>query len=103
MASGNTLCVFTPYNNEPPAAIYATLDVRNYHPVLDFDGATDEEAVFTSILPRNYAGGGLYRSARIRNTGSINFSRQGRARMRSMVNPARRWRSWDERGQWCGR
>jgi hypothetical protein len=59
MASGDTLCVFTPYNNEPPAAAYATLDVRNYHPCLDFDGATDEEAVFTGVLPRNYAGGGL--------------------------------------------
>ena len=59
MATGDTLCVFTPYNNEPPATIYATLDVRNYHPVLDFDGAADEEAVFTGILPRNYAGGGL--------------------------------------------
>ncbi len=59
MASGNTLCIFTPLNNEPPATIYATLDLRNYHPVLDFDGAADEEAVFTGILPRHYAGGGL--------------------------------------------
>ena len=59
MASGNTLIVFTPYHNEPPATIYATLDLRNYHPVLDFDGAADEEAVFTGILPRAYAGGGL--------------------------------------------
>lgn len=59
MASGDTLAVFTPLHNEPPASNYATLDLRNYHPVLDFDGATDEEAVFTSILPRNYSGGGL--------------------------------------------
>jgi hypothetical protein len=59
MASGDSLIIFTPYNNEPPAAAYATLDLRNYHPVLDFDGATDEEAVFTGVLPRNYAGGGL--------------------------------------------
>lgn len=59
MASGDTLVVFTPYANEPPAAAYATLDFRNVHPVLDFDGATDEEAVFSGILPRNYAGGGL--------------------------------------------
>ncbi len=59
MASGNTLCVFTPLQNEPPATIYATLDLRNYHPVLDFDGAADEEAVFTGVLPRHYAGGGL--------------------------------------------
>ncbi|HEY4690301.1 MAG TPA: hypothetical protein VIK33_13380 [Anaerolineae bacterium] len=59
MASGDTLNVFTPLQNEPPASIYATLDVRNLHPVLDFDGSADEEAVFTSILPRHYAGGGL--------------------------------------------
>jgi hypothetical protein len=59
MASGDTLCTCFPYENEPPATAYATLDMRNYHPVLDFDGAADEEAVFTKILPRNYAGGGL--------------------------------------------
>lgn len=59
MASGDTLCVFTPACNEPPTSNYATLDLRNVHPVLDFDGATDEEAVFTGVLPLNYAGGGL--------------------------------------------
>lgn len=59
MASGQTLVVFTPLHNEPPASNYATIDWRNSHPVLDFDGSTDEEAVFTGILPRNYAGGGL--------------------------------------------
>ena len=59
MASGDTLAVFTPLHNEPPATLYATLDIRNAHPVLDFDGAADEEAVFTGILPRHYAGGGL--------------------------------------------
>lgn len=59
MASGDTLATFHPYQNEPLAANYATPDLRNYHPTLDFDGATDEEAVFSNILPRNYAGGGL--------------------------------------------
>ncbi len=59
MASGNTLAVFAPQDNEPPTSNFATFDTRNLHPCLDFDGATDEEAVFTGILPRNYAGGGL--------------------------------------------
>ena len=59
MATGNTLCVFSPLHNEPPAAAFATLDLRNAHPTLDFDGATDEEAVFTGVLPTQYSGLGL--------------------------------------------
>src|SRR3990167_2040092 len=59
MASGNTLVTFLPYANEPPAANYATLDTRNGHPVLDFDGSADEEAVFTAIMPAHYAGCGV--------------------------------------------
>ncbi len=59
MASGDSLAVFTPYQNEPPSTLYATLDLRNQHPILVFNGATDWEAVFTGILPRNYGGGGL--------------------------------------------
>ena len=58
MASGNTLVTFTPLHNEPTAASFATLDFRNVHPVLDFDGSADEEAVFTGIMPSSYAGGG---------------------------------------------
>lgn len=56
MASGDTLLTFHPYNNEPPAANYATLDTRNLHPVLDFDATTNKSAVFSAIMPRNYAG-----------------------------------------------
>jgi hypothetical protein len=59
MSSGNTLVVFGPNDNEPPASAFATLDTRNVHPTLDFDGATDEEAVFSAVLPAHYAGGGL--------------------------------------------
>jgi hypothetical protein len=59
MATGDTLLIFHPYNNEPPSSNYATLDVRNLHPVLDFDDTTNESAVFSGIMPRNYAGGGV--------------------------------------------
>lgn len=59
MASGNLLAQFFPCDNEPPASNYATLDTRNARPVLDFDGATDEEAVFSGSLPAHYSGGGL--------------------------------------------
>src|SRR5687768_13125346 len=59
MASGQTLCRFTPQNNQPPASNAATPDVRNGLLVHDFDATTDESAIFVDILPRNYANGGL--------------------------------------------
>ena len=57
MASGDTLITLLPYNNEPPTSLYATFDTRNQHPVLDHD--LTEISVFTSIMPRSYAGGGV--------------------------------------------
>lgn len=59
MASGNTMAVFTPAANEPPASIFATLDTRNSILVLDFDASSNESAIFRGILPSNYAGGGV--------------------------------------------
>lgn len=59
MASGDSLLILTPLHNEPPAANNATLDTRNLHPVLDFDATTNEHAVFSSIMPRHYDGGGV--------------------------------------------
>jgi hypothetical protein len=59
MASGDTLLMWMALANEPPASAYATLDTRNSHPVLDFDDTTDEEAVFSGVMPNNYAGGGI--------------------------------------------
>ena len=56
MASGDTLLIFTPLHNEPVASNFATLDLRNIHPVLDFDATTNKSAVFSSIMPRSYAG-----------------------------------------------
>jgi hypothetical protein len=59
MASGETLLIFVPLHNEPPAANAATLDVRNQHSILDYDATTNESAVFKSIMPRNYGGNGV--------------------------------------------
>jgi hypothetical protein len=59
VASGDSLLLWTAHSNEAPAAAFATLDTRNAHLVLDFDGTTDEEAVFAGVLPANYSGGGL--------------------------------------------
>jgi hypothetical protein len=59
MATGNTLLVWRAADNEPPAANYATLDTRNGHLVLDFDDTTQETAIFTGVLPRHYAAGGI--------------------------------------------
>lgn len=59
MASGDRMALFHPYDNEPPASNYATLDFRNGHPVLDFDASTNESAINSGKLPDNYDGGGL--------------------------------------------
>lgn len=59
MASGDTLVVFTPQQNEPPATNPATFDTRNGYLILDFDDTTDEEAIFKGVMPRNYGGGGI--------------------------------------------
>src|SRR3990167_3750190 len=59
MATTDTLAVLLPFANEPPASIYATLDTRNAQPCLDFDGAADEEAVWSFVVPSHYAGGGF--------------------------------------------
>jgi hypothetical protein len=59
MASGNTLCVFFPMDNEPPSSNYAVFSTENGHPILGFDDTTSWTAIFTGILPRQYAGGGI--------------------------------------------
>ena len=59
MASGDTLCVFTPAMSEPPSTNFGTLDTRNGVLVLDFDDTTDESTQFPGFMPRRYDGGGL--------------------------------------------
>lgn len=59
MSSGDTLIIFTPLSNEPPSSNYATLGLRNLHPILQFDTTTQEAAIWTGICPRSYSGGGI--------------------------------------------
>ena len=59
MASGNTLLVFLAEEGRPPGNGGATFDVRNNIACWDFDDTTGESVVFTGVLPRNYAGGGI--------------------------------------------
>ncbi len=59
MASGDTLAIFHPYNQEPPASNVATLATRNLHIILEFDGAVNESTVFSYIMPQHYGGGGV--------------------------------------------
>lgn len=59
MASGDTLLIIPPLAFEPPASAYATADVRNQHPVLNFDTTTQEAAIFSTVMPRHYGGGGI--------------------------------------------
>lgn len=42
-----------------PATNFATLDLRNSHPVLDFDTTTQETCIFTDVMPSHYSGGGV--------------------------------------------
>lgn len=59
MASGNYLQEFNARDVLFPTSNMASLDYRNGHPVIDFDGSSDEEAMFEGVLPDNYGGGGL--------------------------------------------
>jgi hypothetical protein len=66
MASGNTLFTIFPQNSQPPATLYATLDViagastpAESILVLDFDDTTQEYADFHCFMPANYSGGGI--------------------------------------------
>lgn len=57
MASGDSLQIWTVQSNQPTTALFATLDARNSHLVLDFDGTTAEAAVFSGVMPQHYSSG----------------------------------------------
>lgn len=60
MATGNTLLTLSPLMASFPSSNPATPDLRNGHPVLDFDDTTQETVYFDNlILPRHYGGGGI--------------------------------------------
>jgi hypothetical protein len=59
VASGQTLLEFSPLGAETPATNFPQFDIRNNHPVLDFDQTTEETCYFTAVLPRNYDGAGV--------------------------------------------
>lgn len=59
MATGDSLVVWQPQDNQPPATNYAQIVVINGQTLLAFDTTTAEGAVFKSVLPRNYGGGGI--------------------------------------------
>jgi len=43
----------------PPSSNYATLGLRNRHPVLQFDDTSEESTVFSMVMPQVYDGGNL--------------------------------------------
>ena len=59
MASGDSLLALDPLSNRPPAANFATVDLRGEFVVLDFDDTTNEQAQFHAIVPSHYSGGDL--------------------------------------------
>ena len=69
--------LFLPSSVEPTTSNYATYAVRNLHPVLNFDTATQESAVWTAVLPSSYSNGGLtvdvYYAAATATTGTIGW------------------------------
>ncbi len=59
MASGNTLCIFTPHAHQPPSSSGPVFALRNAELVLEFASGSNLSSLFRSVLPRNYSGNGL--------------------------------------------
>lgn len=62
MASGDDLATLGQNDFYPPPSGTAAAqpDVRNGHPIWDFDAATEESIDTESIMPATYDGGGIY-------------------------------------------
>ena len=59
-ASGSKIVeTWQPIEASFPATNFATLDLRNRHPVLDFDTTTEETVYFHGVVPDNYNGEGI--------------------------------------------
>ncbi len=56
---GSTLKSWDPAANKTPTTNPATFVVRNGRLLLAFDDTTDESAIFTGVMPQEYAGGGI--------------------------------------------
>jgi hypothetical protein len=54
-----TLAAFFPANAIYPSSNYATKDIRNVYPVLDFDDSTNETIYFVGLMPKQYQGNGI--------------------------------------------
>ena len=59
MATGNTLMVWSPAANQPPAANFAVIDTTNSQLFLGFNDTTIQSALFVGVMPRNYTFLGL--------------------------------------------
>lgn len=59
MASGQLLRTFHPVQTEPPSTNYAILYKATERWCLEYSGTSSRGAMFTSILPAIYSGGGI--------------------------------------------
>lgn len=59
MASGDSLLSWTAQGAQPVTNNFARQNLRNSHPVVDFDPTATEYVAFEDVLPRHYAGGGI--------------------------------------------
>ena len=51
-----TLAVFTAQNAIFPSSSFASKDMRNFYPVLDFDASSNESIYFVGMMPQQYRG-----------------------------------------------